>query len=222
MGMNMFIPFILTSRWQRQHLLIATALRLQSDSATVASGQSKLIPRVSQSAEKNLRFSFGFSLDLLFSYIINMTVCNGKVFSQMQSLLPTATLNSPEDAFRNVSDICRMVSYDGSPSPTLPAHRLQCKCSPFVSVDQMSQCLLCWSAGLLIRPEQREQSLGRVLPALSLYLHRLCVHTCMENPPVYQAFFTSSRNIFIVQQSYCGTINPCQPFFFRFCMPPQL
>lgn len=99
------------------------------------------------------------------------------------------------------------------PPPRLPAHRLQCKCSPFVSVDQMSQRLLCWSAGLLIRPEQREQSVDRVLPALSLYLHRLCVHTCMENPPVCQTFFTSSRNIFIVKQSYCGTIHPCQPFF---------
>lgn len=66
--------------------------------------------------KKNLRLSFGFSFNLLFSYIINVTVCNGNVFSQMQSLLH-ATLNSPEDAFRNVSDICRMVSYDCSPLP---------------------------------------------------------------------------------------------------------
>lgn len=79
----------------------------------------------------------------------------------MQSLLHTVRLNVPEGALRNVSDISRMVNHDSSPSPRLPAHCLQCKCSPFVSVDQMSQRLLCWSASLLIRSEQREQSLDQ-------------------------------------------------------------
>lgn len=94
-----------------------------------------------------------------------------------------------------------MVNHDSSPSSRLPAHCFQCKCSPFVSVDQMSQRLLCWSASLLIRSEQRVQSFERALPALSLYLHRLWVHTSMENPP-YQTFFARSRNIFIVEHSY--------------------
>lgn len=121
-------------------------------------------------------------------------------FAQMQSPLHTFQLNLPGSTLRNVSDSFRMVNHDSAPSPSLPAHCFQCKCSPFVSVDQMSQRLLCWSASLLIRSEQREQSLERALPVLSLYLHRLWVHTSMENPP-YQTFCTSSRNIFIVEHN---------------------
>lgn len=78
----------------------------------------------------------------------------------------------------------------------------------------MSQRLLCWSAGLLIRSEQGEQSPERALPALSLYLHRLRVHTSMENPPVYPTFFSSSRNIFIVEPSKCGPANLCRLILF--------
>lgn len=39
---------------------------------------------------------------------------------------------------KNLSDICKMVNHDCSPSPYpgVPGHRLQCKCSPFVSLDQ--------------------------------------------------------------------------------------
>lgn len=72
-----------------------------------------------------------------------MTLHNKNVLIQMQSPLHTFRQNLLESALRNLSDICRMVNHDRSPSPSLSAHCFQCKCSPFVSVDQMSQRLLC-------------------------------------------------------------------------------
>lgn len=99
--------------------------------------------------------------------------------------------------------------------PRLPAHCLQYKCSPFVSVDQMSQRLLCWSASLLIRSELNERSLDPVLPALSLYLHSLRVHARVENPVVYQTFFIVVMNISTVLMWHTTS---CQPILFSvFC-----
>ena len=66
-----------------------------------------------------------------------MTFYNVNVF-QMQSPLCMFRLNLLESAFGNVSDSFRMVNHDSTPSPKWSAHCFQCKCSPFVSVDQMS------------------------------------------------------------------------------------
>lgn len=76
----------------------------------------------------------------------------------------------------------------------------------------------CWSASLLIRSEQGEQSLERALPAFPfIYTDR--VHTSMENPPD-QDFFMSSRKL------YCPVLlmwhkQPLQSYFIL-CMSPQL
>ena len=74
-----------------------------------------------------------------------------------------------------------------SPSPRLPAHCFQCKCSPFVSVDQMSRRLLCWSASLLIRSEQRVQSPTSPFP---LFTQTAGAH---EHGKIHQSIRLSSQ-----------------------------
>lgn len=134
-----------------------------------------------------------------------MTILNTNCIFQMQPPLHTFRLKLLENAWSNVSDTFRMVNHDSSPSPRQSAHRFQCKCSPFVSGAQMSQRLLCWSASLLIRSEQREHGLrDPTSPFPFIYADSGCTRAWKIHPI---RFFTSSRNMFTVEHRECGTAN---------------
>jgi len=94
---------------------------------------------------------------------------------EMLSLLQSFNLeelNVSESAWGHVTDIFRIVNHDTSPPPDC-FFCFQCECFPFVSVDQMSKRLLCWSVSLLIRSDQRPKQKGSPTSSFLLFTQTL-------------------------------------------------